>query len=168
MFSVTKSRRNTHLHVLALFVHDHHFYDEWLGMRQDRFLTNVFYKFAKFHWESFFTLFGMWDSGLAHWLISLLTFFLPTNELHSILTPWLTIETSNLWFVLNQSTISLSVGSFLNSNRSQSVHSVSPYLFFAAAMGSEKPKNGRAKLTKPFLKSSSLAFPSITWIIFQH
>ena len=78
-----------------------------------------------------------------------------------MLTPWLTMLTSSLCSFLNQSTISLSVGSFLNSKRSQSVHSTLPYLFFFAAMGSEKPKNGSARLTKPFLKSSSLVFPSI-------
>ena len=80
-----------------------------------------------------------------------LTFFLPMKELQSMLTPWLTMLTSSLCSRWNQSTISLRVGSFLNSKRSQSVHSVSPYLFFFGAMGSEKPKNGSARLTKPFL-----------------
>ena len=79
------------------------------------------------------------------------TFFLPTNELQSMLTPWLTMAISRLCSFRNHVTISLSVGSFLNSKRSHNVHSVVPYLFFWAAIGSEKPKNGRAKLTKPFL-----------------
>src|ERR1700761_5790607 len=69
---------------------------------------------------------------------------------------------SSLWLVLNQATISWSVGSLLNSKRSHSVHSVSPYLAFDAAIGSEKPKNGRARLTNPFLYSSSLVLPSIS------
>lgn len=73
------------------------------------------------------------------------------NDLHSMLTPWLTIVISKLCSFLNQLTISCRVGSLLNVKRSQSVHSVLPYLCFAGAMGSEKPKKGRARLTKPFL-----------------
>ena len=80
-----------------------------------------------------------------------ITFFFPMKELQSMLTPWLTMLISSLCSFWNQSTSSFSVGSFLNSKRSQSVHSVPPYLFFFAAMGSEKPKKGRARLTKPFL-----------------
>lgn len=90
------------------------------------------------------------------------TFFLPMNELHSMLTPWLTIPTSRLWLTRNHSIISWSVGLLSNTNRSQSVHSVLPYLCLGAAIGSEKPKKGRARLTNPFLYSSNFLLPSIT------
>lgn len=88
------------------------------------------------------------------------TFFLSVNELHSMLTPWLTMVTSRLWVALKNSVNSLSVGSFLNSIRSQRVHSVSPNLFFFAAIGSENPKKGKARLINPFLYSSSFLLPS--------
>ena len=80
-----------------------------------------------------------------------------------MLTPWLTMEISRLCSFWNQSIISLSVG-FWNSKRSQSVHSVLPYFFFGAAMGSEKPKKGKARLTKPFLYASSFRLPSMIYI----
>ena len=79
------------------------------------------------------------------------TFFFPIHEFQSMLTPWLTIVTFNLCSFSKYEMTSFRVGLFLNSKRSQSVHSVLPYLFFLAAMGSEKPKNGSARLTKPFL-----------------
>lgn len=73
------------------------------------------------------------------------------NELHSMLTPWLTIVISRLCSFLNQSTMYWRVGLPLKVKRSHSVHSVLPYLCLAGAMGSEKPKKGSARLTKPFL-----------------
>ena len=73
------------------------------------------------------------------------------KELQSMLTPWLSMLISRLWTSWNQLTISLRVGLFWNSMRSQSVHSVLPYLRLAAAMGSEKPKKGSARLMNPFL-----------------
>jgi len=41
--------------------------------------------------------------------------------------------------------------------------SLSLTLLFGADMGSEKPKNGRARLMKPFLYSSSFLWPWISW-----
>lgn len=97
---------------------------------------------------------------------------------HNIDTPEETIVTSNLCSFLNQSMNSCSVGLPGTSNRSQMVHSVSPYykpgqyssdsgergrrtLFLAAAIGSEKPKKGKARLTNPFLYCSRSFLPSM-------
>lgn len=56
-----------------------------------------------------------------------LTFFAGTKADHNIETPWETICTSSLCVFLNQSRNSCRVGLSLSSNRSQSVHSTSPY-----------------------------------------
>lgn len=119
-------------------------------MRRKRLLADMFYKFAELHRQALLTLWGPVSIETETVWIQL-TFFFPTNELQSILTPWLTIDTSSLCSFWNQSTISLNVGSFVNLKRSQSVHSVVPYLFLGAAIGSENPKNGKAMLTNPFL-----------------
>ena len=90
-------------------------------------------------------------------------------------TPWETIWTSSLCSFWNQSTNSCSVGLLGMSKWSHRVHSTSPYwdwvekmgqpektqeetsarnwrltFSFFAAIGSENPKKGRARLTNPF------------------
>lgn len=140
-----------YLNVFAFLVCNHDLCDKMLRMRWDRFLADVLHEFTKPHRKPFFALSNkQFIRQIDSFLVGT-RLLLPMKKLHSMLTPWLTMVTSKLWFVLNQSINSFSVGSFVNSNRSQRVHSVSPYLFFFAAMGSEKPKKGRARLIKPFL-----------------
>lgn len=146
---------NAYLNIFSLLVRSHNLYNKVGNVCRNGFLGDVLDECAKLHWQTFFALQMSRKSVIRTHTQARQqlprTFFFPTNELQSMLTPWLTMEMSSLCSFWNHLMISLRVGLFSNTKRSHNVHSVVPYLFFWAVIGSEKPKNGSARFTNPFL-----------------
>lgn len=147
---------DAYLNIFSLFIRSHDLYNKVGNVCRNGLLGDELDDRAKLHWQTFFAL-HMSHKPVTHTYTPRArqqlprTFFFPTNELQSMLTPWLTMEMSSLCSFWNHTMISLRVGSFSNTKRSHNVHSVVPYLFFLAVIGSEKPKNGSARFTNPFL-----------------
>lgn len=113
-----------HLDILILLITYHDLDKEVLGPRWDRFLANVLDQLAHPHRHS---ISGLIVLAYILGRVRLRTFFGATNEDHNMETPCETIWTSSLCSFLKKSINSCRVGLFGNSNRSQRVHSVSPY-----------------------------------------
>ena len=120
-------RLAAYLDILIVFITDHHLNKEVLGPRWNRFLADVLDQFAHSHRHSISGLFGSATILLSAGPPNGHTFLGATKEDHNMETPCETICTSSLCSFLKKSINSCRVGLLGNSNRSQRVHSVSPY-----------------------------------------
>ena len=76
------------LDILAFLVHDHHLRDEVLDVGRDGLLADSLDEFAEFERQPLFALYSA--VGLTPYFSAIEsrhTFFLPMNELQSMLTP---------------------------------------------------------------------------------
>ena len=126
-FVAVSNYTGAHLDILILFITDHDLDKEIFGPRWNRFLANVLDQFAHLHRHSISGLYESAAITLCAGSPNGHTFFGATKEDHNMETPCETICTSSLCSFLKKSMNSCRVGLFGNSNRSQRVHSVSPY-----------------------------------------